>query len=213
MPSKKSSPKSKVLKGCKIMIYTKTGDNGTTSLVGGSRVSKCTQRVKSYGTVDELNSHMGLTAEMMITLYGKTELDSDIREQFNILYSQFKKIQNTLFVIQTLLATEDSETYKKLPQLNPDASTEIENWIDSINSKLPKLNSFVIPGGSMLAAQIHVTRTVCRRAERETVQLNEKENVEENILKYINRLSDYLFVVSRFVLYLEKKKEIFWSAE
>lgn len=193
------------------MIYTKTGDKGTTSLVGGSRVKKCDPRVEAYGTVDELNAHIGLLGELIRPLANSADNAGDNR--FNHLMVQLKSIQNSLFVIQTLLATEDSETYAKLPQLKQDAVTEIEQWIDTTEKELPRLKSFVIPGGSVASAEAHVARTVCRRAERRCVQLMEHNPVEENIMKYINRLSDYLFVTSRILLHMEKKEEIFWSAE
>ena len=195
------------------MVYTKTGDKGTTSLVGGRRVLKCDQRVEAYGTVDELNSHLGLLAEMLREASIDLEIDFDIREKFEDIYKQLKKSQNRLFVVQTLLATEDEETYKKLPQLDTEAATETESWIDGMDARLAKLNSFVIPGGSKSAAEAHVARTVCRRAERETVRLSQDEKIDENIMKYINRMSDYLFVLSRYILMLQNRKENFWSAE
>ena len=184
------------------MIYTKTGDKGTTSLVGGQRVKKCDQRVEAYGTVDELNSHIGMLGELIIGI-------SDNEEQFRLCYKQLKWIQNQLFVIQTILATKEEDIRAKLPQLNGNATEELEKWIDAMDAKLPKLNSFVIAGGSLAAAQAHIARTVCRRAEREIVRLEE----EDNLIKFINRLSDYLFVMSRYTLLLENKKENFWSAE
>ncbi len=193
------------------MVYTKTGDNGTTSLVGGQRVKKCHPRVESYGTVDELNAHMGLLAELLRKI--KESGSCDNSDGFDHLILQSKKIQNKLFVIQTLLATSDSETYSKLTQIDTTDVEELEHWIDNIDNNLPKLRSFVIPGGSIASAQAHVARTVCRRAEREIVRLCIDETVEENITKYINRLSDYLFVVSRYILLMKKKDEIFWSAE
>lgn len=185
------------------MVYTKTGDKGTTSLVGGRRVKKFDQRVEAYGSVDELNSHIGLLAEMV-----KVSV-----EDHSDMLSQLKKVQNNLFVAQTLLATEDENIYQKLPQLNEESVIEMEHWIDKMDAKLPKLNSFVIPGGSMASAQAHVCRTVCRRAEREIVRLAEEENIEEKIKKYINRTSDYLFVLSRYILLTENKEEDFWRAE
>lgn len=195
------------------MIYTKTGDNGTTSLVGGRRVKKYDQRVEAYGTVDELNAHIGMLATMMRDKSIDLEMAFDVREQFENCYKQLKTAQNKLFVIQTLLATEDEETYNKLPQLDDNATNEMEAWIDDIDKRLPKLKSFVIPGGSTISAQAHIARTVCRRAERQIVRLAEEENIEEKIKKYINRTSDYLFVISRFALILENKAENFWSAE
>lgn len=195
------------------MIYTKTGDNGTTSLVGGRRVKKYDQRVEAYGTVDELNAHIGMLATMMRDKSIDLEMAFDVREQFENCYKQLKTVQNKLFVIQTLLATEDEDTYNKLPQLDDNATDEMEAWIDDIDKRLPALKSFVIPGGTTISAQAHIARTVCRRAERQIVRLAEEENIEEKIKKYINRTSDYLFVISRFALILENKAENFWSAE
>jgi cob(I)alamin adenosyltransferase len=195
------------------MVYTRTGDNGTTSLVGGKRVKKYDTRVVAYGTVDELNSHIGLLAEMIVLKKNDIKIDFDIREQFASSFLQLKRIQNNLFVLQTLLATENDETYKKLPQLKEETVSEMEKWIDQMDAKLPKLSSFVIPGGSIESAQAHVARTVCRRGEREIVKLSEKENIDPLLIKFINRTSDYLFVLSRYILLLEKKKENFWSAE
>lgn len=195
------------------MIYTKTGDNGTTSLVGGRRVKKYDQRVETYGTVDELNAHIGMLATMMRDKSIDLEMAFDVREQFENCYKQLKTAQNKLFVIQTLLATEDEDTYNKLPQLDDNATDEMEAWIDDIDKRLPALKSFVIPGGTTISAQAHIARTVCRRAERQIVRLAEEENIEEKIKKYINRTSDYLFVISRFALILENKAENFWSAE
>lgn len=195
------------------MVYTKTGDNGTTSLVGGRRVKKYDRRVEAYGSVDELNSHVGLLAAMLLSKSTDSKNASDACKQFELLNNQLKQIQNRLFVIQTLLATEEEETYKKLPQLLASDISDLEQWIDTIEARLPKLSSFVIAGGSIEAAEAHVARTVCRRAEREIVRLADNEPVEENLMKYINRTSDYLFVLSRFILLLEKKNEIFWSAK
>ena len=195
------------------MVYTKTGDKGTTSLVGGRRVKKYDQRVEAYGTVDELNSHIGLLAEMIRENSQNLEVDFDIRERQEVTCQQLKSVQDNLFVIQTLLATEDETIYQKLPQLKDEAVTEMEHWIDEMEGLLPKHNRFVIPGGSVASAEAHVCRTVCRRAEREIVRLAEEENTEEKLLQYINRTSDYLFVLSRFILLMANEKEIFWNAE
>ena len=194
------------------MVYTKTGDNGTTSLVGGARVKKCSPRVEAYGSADELNSHLGLLAQMLYEKSCDNNIDFDIREEFDTLHNQLKTVQKNLFILQTLLATEDDGIYTKLPQLNADAIATMEGWIDTMDGRLPKLNSFVIAGGSIASAQAHVARTVCRRTERTMVLLDQEEKIEENLLKYINRTSDYLFVMSRYILLLEKKKEIFWNA-
>ncbi|MCR4829293.1 MAG: cob(I)yrinic acid a,c-diamide adenosyltransferase [Bacteroidales bacterium] len=182
------------------MIYTKTGDEGTTSLVGGTRVKKSDLRVEAYGTVDELNSHIGLLAEMV------QAIDSH-------LYEQLKDIQNQLFVVQTLLATEDADTYAKLPQLADNEPAKLEGWIDNMDAQVPRLKAFVIPGGSLASAQCHVARTVCRRAERCIVRAAETVEIEKNIKQYINRLSDYLFVASRYLLKCENKSENFWGVK
>jgi len=182
------------------MIYTKTGDKGTTSLVGGTRVKKCDDRVDAYGTVDELNAQIGLLAEWV------KSIDDEA-------YKQLKTIQNRLFEVQTLLATEEESLYAKMPQLPADAVSSLEQSIDFMDGKLPRHNRFVIPGGSIASAQGHVARTVCRRAERAIARLSENASVAEDILKYINRLSDYLFVMSRWLLLVEKKEENFWSNE
>lgn len=194
------------------MIYTKTGDKGTTSLVGGQRVDKNDVRVEAYGTVDELNAQVGLLAEMLKKANGDPARTENAGK-LETLHLQLKKIQNHLFVIQTLLATERADIYEKLPHLDDSAISNLEQWIDGMDAQLPKLNSFVIPGGSEASAQAHVARTVCRRAERRTVTLAQHEKIEGQLLQYINRLSDYLFVASRYILFIEQKEENFWSAE
>ena len=175
------------------MIYTKTGDGGTTSLVGGTRVSKCHPRVEAYGTVDELNAHIGLLAEMI------RDIDS---RQFDLL----KEVQQRLFVVQTLLATEKEVPFQ-LPQLPDTAVDEIEHQIDELQAQLPPFRSFVMPGGTLPSAQCHVARTVCRRAERCIVKLSEQSPVDNRIARYINRLSDYLFVLSRHLVISQGAEE------
>lgn len=182
------------------MIYTKTGDKGETSLVGGTRVSKCDARVEAYGTVDELNAQIGVVAEMALPID-------------NASHDDLKAIQNHLFVIQTLLATEDKDIYARLPQLPDDAVAWLEHKIDAITEKLPKNNAFIIPGGNMAGAQCQVARTVCRRAERRIVAMPQYGEVDGNIHRYMNRLSDYLFVLSRFIVLANGDKENFWSAK
>lgn len=176
------------------MIYTKTGDGGTTSLVGGSRVSKDDVRVEAYGTVDELNSHIGLLAEMF-------------RSQQGGFYDELKDVQHNLFTLQTLLATEDEELYARLPQLPMEEVEMLERQIDTISDVLPKLHNFVIAGGNMTGAQCHVCRTVCRRAERCVVTLARETRVDDVILRYLNRLSDYLFVLGRRAVVMDGKEE------
>ena len=166
------------------MIYTKTGDRGTTSLVGGSRVDKDDVRVEAYGTVDELNSHIGLLAELMRNTKGG-------------YYDELKVVQHNLFTLQTLLATEDETLYTRLPQLAEEEVEILERQIDTISDLLPKLQNFVIAGGNTVGAQCHVARTVCRRAERRVVTLARQSKVDDVLLRYLNRLSDYLFVLGR----------------
>lgn len=176
------------------MIYTKTGDGGTTSLVGGSRVSKDDVRVEAYGTVDELNSHIGLLAEMF-------------RSRQDGYYDELKSVQRNLFTIQTLLATEDETLYARLPQLAEDEVEILERQIDTLTDHLPQLHSFVIAGGTMAGAQCHVARTVCRRAERCVVTLSHQSSVDAVLLRYLNRLSDFLFVLARHAVVSEGAKE------
>lgn len=164
------------------MIYTKTGDDGTTSLIGGTRVSKTHPRVEAYGTVDELNSHLGVVAELAKPLCPEA-------------VGQIHTIQHRLFAIQTLLAAESPDIIAKLPQLTEQDSAELESWIDSLNAALPPLHSFVMAAGSLAGTQCHVARCVCRRAERRTIEL--AAAVDPSVLRYLNRLSDYLFVLSR----------------
>lgn len=176
------------------MIYTKTGDNGTTSLVGGSRVDKDNVRVDAYGTVDELNSHIGLLAEMM-------------RQKEGGYYDELKAVQHNLFTLQTLLATEDMAIYARLPHLDEEEVEILERQIDTISDQLPKLHTFVIAGGNMTGAQCHVCRTVCRRAERCVVTLSHETKIDDAILRYLNRLSDYLFVLARQAVVMDDKSE------
>ena len=176
------------------MIYTKTGDHGTTSLVGGRRVDKDDHRVEAYGTVDELNSHIGLLAEMIKPLQGG-------------YYDELKAVQHNLFTLQTLLATEDETIYARLPQLAEEEVEMLERQIDTISDQLPQLHNFVIAGGNIIGAQCHVARTVCRRAERRVVTLARETKIDDTLLRYLNRLSDYLFVLSRRSVILDGKQE------
>ena len=181
------------------MIYTNTGDKGTTSLVGGTRVPKYDMRIETYGTVDELNSYLAVVAEHILPI-------SDT------YYNQLKKIQRELFVVQTLLATEDRELYSKLPQLPQSAIADMEAAIDGMESTLPRLQSFVLPGGSIASAHCHVARCICRRSERLCVKLADNETIAPEICIYLNRLSDYLFLLSRMILNIEGKQEQYWHS-
>ncbi len=164
-------------------IYTKTGDDGTTGLVGGSRVKKSELRLEAYGTVDELNSWVGLLRSL-------TE-DQGVQET---LYC----IQNTLFIMASKLASDEKgRQITEALLIGEDEIRRLEEAIDLYELSLEPLRNFILPGGSPLVSYCHIARTVCRRAERNIVRLTESQQVEENILHYVNRLSDYLFVLSR----------------
>lgn len=178
-------------------IYTKTGDKGLTSLFGGKRVPKHHLRIEAYGTVDELNSYIGLIRDQKIDV-----------ETFKVLI----EIQDRLFTLGSMLATEPGNEKVKVPQLFEEDVILLENEIDKMNETLPEMRSFVLPGGHQTVSFCHVARCVCRRAERLTVHLAEIETVQELVVKYLNRLSDYLFVLSRKLTQDNNAKEIPWKA-
>ena len=177
-------------------IYTKTGDKGKTSLLGGTRVSKNNDRINAYGTIDELNSFLGLVSD----------LDQD--EQRVLL---IRNIQSRLFTIGSSLAAETSRAKEFKPDLEEDDIILLERAIDDMNESLPTMKNFILPGGHQLISSTHVARTVCRRAERLIISLSEKEEVEEIIIRYLNRLSDYLFVLARKQGFDLKVDEIPWK--
>jgi len=179
-------------------IYTKTGDKGKTSLIGGTKVLKSNWRIDSYGNIDELNSHLGLLGDYMPV--GSLTV---IRE-----------IQDRLFTIGSSLACDpEKESGLKIPDLKEEDITFLEKEIDRMNEELPAMTSFLIPGGNVAVSQAHVARCVCRRAERSCVFLSAKgEFVEPLVIKYLNRLSDYLFVLSRYVGLKNGVVEIPWRA-
>ncbi len=167
----------------KSLIYTRTGDKGMTSLVGGERVSKTDIRLEAYGTIDELNSHIGL----LMAFIGDQDSSS-------LLYY----IQNKLFTVGSYLATDPSFTSFRQESLLSEVSIEkVEEAIDMIDSRLPSLTNFVLPSGTNSASQAHICRCVCRRAERCILQLSEIHDVDEKIVRFVNRLSDYFFVLAR----------------
>jgi len=179
-------------------IYTKTGDKGETSLFGGERVLKDSLRIESYGTIDELNSFIGLAITEV--------LDKEI---LNLL----GEIQNMLFNVGADLATPVLERNKKLKvkRVSSDYAEEIEKAIDYFESKLAPLQNFILPGGSKVAAILHVCRTVARRAERRVIRLNNTEQVGENLIIFLNRLSDLFFVLARFENKISKVPDITWK--
>ena len=163
-------------------IYTKTGDEGFTSLIGGTRVPKHNIRIESYGTVDELNSWVGLIRDQQIDAGHKEIL---------------KQIQETLFVIGSHLAADPERSKMKLPDLGIKEVELLEKTIDKMNEQLPDLTHFILPGGSTIVSYCHLARCVCRRAERIVTSLAETSAVESLVIIYLNRLSDYLFVLAR----------------
>ncbi len=177
-------------------IYTKKGDKGTTGLIGGTRVSKKSIRIDSYGTIDELNSFIGLVRDLI------TEKKSQI---------QLIEIQDRLFTIGSSLAADPKKSTMKLPSLVLDDVCALENWIDEMNLTLPEMKFFVLPGGHQAVSFCHVARCVCRRAERIVVELSDSEFVEPLVLSYLNRLSDYLFTLCRKLSQDLKVKEEIWK--
>ena len=183
-------------------IYTKTGDEGQTSLVGGKRVSKTDERLEAYGTVDELNAHIGLLiACCRQQASGLSLVDEDL-----LLLGD---IQNQLFVVGSYLAT-DPTTATPI-SLSDDDVWHLEKAIDRISDSLPPLRAFILPGGSVAAAQAQVCRTVCRRTERVILRLHQKQEIDKKIRCFMNRLSDYLFVFSRKLNFTVGNEEKKWN--
>ena len=163
-------------------IYTKKGDTGKTGLIGGTRVSKHSIRIDAYGTVDELNAHIGMLRD----------------QQINPEYvAQLIEIQDRLFTIGSHLAQDPEKTSMALPEIKENDVTQLEDWIDAMESQLPPMKFFILPGGHPTVSACHITRCVCRRAERIMVELHELYPIEMVLLSYVNRLSDYFFVLGR----------------
>ena len=183
-------------------IYTRTGDKGTTSLVGGVRISKTDPRLEAYGTTDELSSHLGLLAAMM------ANDEHPLEEERQMLV----RCQNNLFIIGSYLAIDQSQTplydFARLPD---GETTLLEERIDQLMATLPEKQGFVLPGGTASAAQCHVCRTVCRRAERRILELAQHAHVDDYIPQYVNRLSDYLFVLAKIINFNAGQSENLWQ--
>jgi cob(I)alamin adenosyltransferase len=177
-------------------IYTKTGDNGQTSLVGGTRVSKTELRIEAYGTVDELNSYVGLLRDQ--------EINDDRKD---IL----KEIQDRLFTIGSILASEPEQTKKRIPDLHESDIELLEKEMDNMDENLEPMRFFILPGGHQSVSFGHLARTVCRRAERIVLRLAQETEVNELVIKYLNRLSDYLFVLCRMMIKDLNIEEISWK--
>jgi cob(I)alamin adenosyltransferase len=182
-----------------LKIYTKTGDKGTTSLIGGTKVSKSHLRIEAYGTVDELNSYIGLCRDLLVS---DKEADKILLE-----------VQDRLFTIGASLACDPIKEPKlRIPDLKQTDVELLEKEIDRMNENVPPMKSFILPGGATTLSQLHIARCVCRRAERCCVRLEmESLEVEPLILQYINRLSDYLFVLARYTGFVISVAEIPWK--
>ena len=185
-------------------VYTRGGDKGETSLVGGERLPKDAPRIESYGTVDELNAYIGIarqTAEDLLSDHpALAELDTIL-----------KRVQHELFNVGSILATLPKDIHPRQPRVTQAEITQLEKEIDRMNEGLPELRSFVLPGGCRLNAELHVCRTVCRRAERHCVSLARGEELDPDIVRYLNRLSDALFVWSRWASHTLGVPEILWE--
>jgi cob(I)alamin adenosyltransferase len=180
-------------------IYTRTGDDGTTGLIGGTRVSKCSEKVCAYGDIDELNSWVGLI---------RTVLDS-ARCAFAV--NQLAIIQNVLFDLGAVLASPSDVTWPTKRTIGAADIAQIESWIDDLTSQVAELRSFVLPGGTIPNSYLHIARTVCRRAERSIIGLSAEESIPSGLLTYINRLSDYLFALARYEITSAGQPEFLWS--
>ncbi len=180
-----------------LKIYTKTGDLGTTSLIGGTKVSKSNLRIETYGSVDELNSHLGLLIDTC---------DDDASRQ------TLKEIQDRLFTIGSSLACDpEKESKMKIPDLKETDVEFLEREIDRMNEALPDMKHFILPGGHVAVSNIHIARCVCRRVERWCVNMHDHQLfIDPLIIKYINRLSDYLFVLARYIGQILKVTETPW---
>lgn len=179
-------------------IYTKTGDKGTTSLIGGTKVAKSHLRIEAYGTVDELNSYIGLCRDLLTDENGRRVL---------------QEIQDRLFTIGSSLACDPlREPKMKIPDLKEEDILLLENEMDQMNETMPPMKNFILPGGHVAVSHLHIARCICRRAERCCVRLEtENEETPLIVLKYINRLSDYLFVLARFTGFRLQAEEIPWK--
>lgn len=181
----------------KSQVYTKTGDRGKTSLIGGTRVAKDHYRLEAYGTVDELNAHCGMIRSWPADEHTMSVLTG---------------IQEILFVLGAYLATDDSVSDLKTKLQNGDHEIKkLENEMDQMDSILPPLRNFVLPGGHPAVAQCHISRTICRRAERRVIQMAAQTQVDPWVIKYLNRLSDYFFVLSRHLANYFQVEEIPWK--
>lgn len=185
-------------------VYTRTGDSGETGLVGGRRLSKTHDRIEAYGTIDELNACIGI-----VRSWNEQKTQSLRRDKFEQI---LEAIQQKLFDLGAELATYPGDEYEGQVTLQAHDVSWLEQVIDAMNEELPKLFSFILPGGTPLNASLHLARTVCRRGERQVLRLNETESVNPEVIAYLNRLSDALFVFGRWVSATMDEQEVLWQA-
>jgi cob(I)alamin adenosyltransferase len=187
-------------------VYTRTGDAGQTRLAGGQQVWKDCLRVEAYGTVDELNASIGLVramnADSLATSPATTQLEQDLRW-----------VQNKLFDVGSILATAPGQTFNNMPTVTAKDVTQLERMIDRCQKDLAPLKEFILPGGGKVSATLHQARTICRRAERICIRLTREETVAPELNKYLNRLSDALFVLARWVAKTQGEPEFLWERE
>lgn len=175
-------------------IYTRTGDSGQTGLWGGTRIPKDAVRIQAYGTVDECNAVIGIACTALTD---------------STLLKMLAQVQNELFVVGSDLASDLA--LENVPRVKPREVTQLETWIDQLEAELPPLTQFILPGGQAAAAQLHLARTVCRRAERWVVSLHHEEAINETVMLYLNRLSDFLFVAARYANHVSQTPDVPWQ--
>lgn len=184
----------------KSKIYTRAGDQGKTRLVGGDRVDKFHPRVEAYGTVDELNSYLGVVRSYLVENPSVFSLDPLLQD-----------IQNEIFNVGSQLACEDANIAQQLPPISDDATQKLERQIDDWDSQLPALTQFILPAGHSIASHLHFARTLCRRAERRATELQQQDPRFDKALAYLNRLSDFLFVAARWVNFKTQLSDVTWK--
>lgn len=187
-------------------VYTRTGDAGKTRLAGGQRVWKDSLRVEAFGTIDEVNASVGVVRVINADMIDKYEQARQLEEEL-------RWIQNKLFDVGSILATAPGQTFKTMPQVSDKDVTRLEKLIDRCQEDLEPLKEFILPGGGKVSGFLHQARTVCRRAERLCVRLSREEPVEPTIVKFVNRLSDSLFVLARWVAKTQREPEFLWERD
>ena len=187
-------------------VYTRTGDAGQTRLAGGQQVWKDCLRVEAYGTVDELNASVGLVRAMNADVAAKTVATTQLEEDL-------RWVQNKLFDVGSILATTPGQTFPNMPEVTAKDVTKLEEMIDRCQEELAPLKEFILPGGGKVSATLHQARTICRRAERICIRLSREEPVAAELNKYLNRLSDALFVLARWVSKTQGEPEFLWQRE